>query len=389
MRIVALQQGLVGKTLAMPVHGDGGRLMLAKGMRLTPVLISSLLRHGYTRVAIDDRLLDDVLPDPFIREETRREAIRALDQTFRKVVAGSLANLRPVKDAVNLITADLQKEKGASIGLYSLSSYDEQTYTHSLNVCVLSIAVGQKLKLSAGALRQLGIGALLHDAGKMLIPHTILNKPSKLTEDEYALVKTHTTKGWEILSECYEVGPIAAHAALDHHEREDGSGYPRQRSGKGISVVGKITAVADVYEAMTSDRPQRKAILPEIVHSYLSGAKGSLFASEAVDALLSTVALYPAGTILSFWGGYVGVVTKQDRRSTSRPRVRIMRGPEICEPVDVSLFDRPGLVVDAVLDDYPTGRGNYGTPSQWPETPPSAFATSENVLTAKSKSALS
>lgn len=366
MRVVAIHHNLVGQRLAMPVHGDGGRLMLAKGVRLNASLIAALKRHGFTRVAVDDPLLDDVEPDFAIQEETRQHAVRVLENATGRILSGAQTDLRAVKQAVDLIIADLRANSRASIGLYSLSSFDQETYHHSLNVCILSISIGQELGWSLSDLRLLGTGALLHDIGKLLIPKQIINKPGKLTPEEYGLIKTHTTKGWDLLSKCYDIGAVAAHAALDHHERLDGSGYPRQVMGNQISDIGRITAVTDVYEAMTSDRPQRKAILPDIVQSYLRQESSVTFDAQAVDALFKKVALYPAGTIVSLWGGFIAVVTKQDPRSNARPYVRIVSGPGIRRATDIALYEKPELTINAILDDYPTGAGRLyvETPEQ-------------------------
>ncbi len=353
MRVVALQDRVAGETLAMPVHGDGGKLMLAVGMRLTAALINVLRKRGYTRVAIQDEVLDDIETDESLQEETRQLTIRVMDTVTGNVLRGNHGDLRPIRNAVEAIIADLRDNPRACIGLYSLCSFDEETYTHSINVCVLSISTAQMLGWQSTDLRQVGIGALMHDIGKVLIPKHVLNKPALLTDDEYTLVKTHTQKGWELLQSAYDVGAITAHAALDHHERLDGTGYPRQVKGDNISEIGRIAAVADVYEAMTSDRPQRRAVLPEAVYTFMMEKRGILFDGDIVEALFKRVALYPAGTILSLWGGYVAVVVRQDPRSNVRPIVRIVSGPGIMKPTDIPLYDRPELTVNLILDDYP------------------------------------
>jgi putative nucleotidyltransferase with HDIG domain len=353
VRVVALRDRVAGETLAMPVHGDGGRLMLARGMSLTPTLIQALQKRGYTRVAIEDVLLRDVEADETIQEETRELTIRVLDTVTSNVLRGTPGDLRPIRNAVEAIIADLRDNPKACIGLYSLCSFDEETYTHSTNVCVLSLSAAQVMGWLPGDLRQVGLGALLHDIGKVLIPKQILNKPALLTDDEYSLVKTHTEKGWELLQGCYDVGAVTAHAALDHHERLDGSGYPREVKGDNISEIGRIAAVADVYEAMTADRPQRRAVLPEAVHAFMMEKRGTLFDGDIVEAMFTRVALYPTGTILSLWGGYVAVVIRQDPRSNSRPFVRIVSGPGILKATDIPLYERPELTVNLILDDYP------------------------------------
>lgn len=353
MRVVALQDKLAGESLAMPVHGDGGRLMLAKGMKLTQPLIVALRKRGYTRVALDDNLTDDVEIDESIQEETRQMTISVMDTATKNILRGTQGDLKPIRHAIEAIIADLKDNPKYCVGLYSLCAFDEETYTHSINVCVLSVSAASVLGWSITDLRNVGLGALLHDVGKVLIPKHIINKPALLTDEEYSLVKTHSMKGFELLQSCYAIGPIVAHAALDHHERLDGSGYPRQIKGDNISELGRIVAVADVYEAMTADRPQRRAALPEAVQAFLMEKRGMLFDGDMVEAMFQKVALYPTGIILSLWGGYVGVVVKQDPRANHRPFVRIVSGPGIHRATDVSLYERPEMTVNLILDDYP------------------------------------
>ncbi|HHX28421.1 MAG: HD-GYP domain-containing protein [Bacillota bacterium] len=353
MRVVALHDKLAGESLAMPVHGDGGRLMLARGMKLTPVLIDVLRRRGYTRVALEDSLTDDMEIDESIQEETRQMTISVMDTVMKNIVRGTPGDVRPIKDAIDAIIADLRDNPKATIGLYSLCAFDEETYTHSINVCVLSLSAAGVLGWSVSQLKDLGLGALLHDVGKVLIPKHIINKPALLTDEEYDLVKTHSMKGFELLQQCYNIGPVIAHSALDHHERLDGSGYPRQVKGDSITDFGRMVAVADVYEAMTADRPQRRAVLPEAVQAFLMEKRGTLFDGDMVEAMFKRVALYPTGTILSLWGGYVGVVVKQDPRANHRPVVRIVSGPGIHRATDIALYERPEMTINMILDDYP------------------------------------
>jgi len=353
VRVVCLHENLEGAVLAIPVHGEGGRLMLSAGTKLTKRMILNLKSRGYTRVAIEDPLAKDIEPEEPLREETRLLVQKTLHESVAKLTSGKQPDLKAIRTAVEAMIWDLRNSSKACAGIYSLYSYDTNTYTHSVNVCTISLMIADELGWSMDSLRKLGVGALFHDIGKILIPIDILNKPGQLTDEEYGLVKTHPKKGWELLSDCYAVGPVAAHGALDHHERLDGSGYPRGIKGDQISDIGKITAVSDVYEAMTSDRPHRKAIFPEAVYKYMTQGKGTLFDANMVDTLFKKIALYPTGTIISLWGGYIALVVKQDPRSNFRPYVRIVGGPGITKPVDISLYERPDIKINLLLDDYP------------------------------------
>ncbi len=353
MRVVNLQDTLEGSYLALPIHGDGGKLMLGTGTRLTKRLIRVLNSRGYTKVAIRDPLTGDVEPDDAISLETRIQTEKALDKAVDKLLAGQTPDLRPIFDAVDAIIADLWSNSRKSSGIFSIRSYDQNTYTHSINVCILSVSMGECLRWPLQRLRELGASALLHDVGKILMPLDLLNKPGALTNEEYGLIKTHCEKGWELLSECFDSGGCMARSAMEHHERLNGSGYPKQLAGNDISDIGKITAVADVYDAMTTDRPHRKAIFPEAVYAHMTQARDVLFDSAMVNSLFSRVALYPTGTILSLWGGYIAIVTAQDPRSNFRPFARIAGGPGITKPIDVSLYSRPDIKINLLLDDYP------------------------------------
>lgn len=353
MRVASLKDTLEGSQLALPIHGDGGRLMLGAGTRLTKRLIRTLKSRGYTRVAVQDPLAGPIEPDDAVSFETRNQAEKALDGAVCRLMAGQTPDLKVLTDAVDAIVDDLRENSRICMGVYSVRSYDQNTYTHSVNVCILSLSIADHLGWPLAKLRVLGIGALLHDIGKILMPVQILNKPGALTDQEYDLVKTHAQKGWKLLSGCFDAGFDASRVALEHHERLDGSGYPKNLEGPQISDLGKITAVADVYDAMTTDRPHRKAIFPEAVYAHMSQGKDVLFDGVLVDSLFSRVALYPTGTILSLWGGYIAVVTRQDPRSNFRPFARIVGGPGVTKPVDISLYSRPDIKINLLLDDYP------------------------------------
>ena len=299
MRIVDLHDRLIGAYLAMPIHGDGGKLMLGAGTRLTRSLIKTLRARGYTKVVVKKSLMPDSVPDHPISLPDTSQTETALEEAANRLLAGRSPDLKRVLEAVDAIIANLWANSGMSSGIVSIQSYDGNTYTHSINVCILSISIGHCLGWRLEDLRELGTAALLHDIGKILIPLDLLNKAGPLTAEEHGLMRTHCEKGWKLLSECFNTG-VYCSRSLEHHGRLDGSGYPKGLTENMISDIGKITAVADVYDAMTRHRPHRKAIFPETLQPH-GTTQGVLFDSAAVDALLSKVALYPTGTLLSLW----------------------------------------------------------------------------------------
>lgn len=195
---------------------------------------------------------------------------------------------------------------------------------------------------------------MLHDVGKIKVPKETLDKPGSLTSDEFERVKLCTTQGYHIISRSGEFSYLAAHAALEHHERLDGSGYPRRLRGDKILEIGRIVAVADVFCAMTSDRPYRPKVLPRQAIRYLMAARGK-FDQRFVRRLALRVAAFPNGTFLRLSTGELAVVVRQDRRDSERPVVRLLADARNrpVEPRELALADAPGVEVALVLDSIP------------------------------------
>ncbi|MEW6399275.1 MAG: HD-GYP domain-containing protein [Bacillota bacterium] len=235
-----------------------------------------------------------------------------------------------------------------------MRSYHDYTFVHSVDVAVVSIVIGLASGYDRPRLRELGAGALLHDVGKVKIPTEILDKRESLTTQEFERVKLHTTLGYQIISQSREFSYVSAHAALEHHERLDGSGYPRRLRGDKIHEIGKIVAVADVFCAMTSDRVYRRKVPPQEGIRHMRAA-ASKFDQRFVRRLALRVAAFPNGTFVRLSTGEFAVVVRQDPRNSERPVVRLLAdaGNRPVEQVEVALADTPELDVALVLDDMP------------------------------------
>lgn len=187
-------------------------------------------------------------------------------------------------------------------------------------------------------MESLGVGALLHDIGKILIPSHILNKPTQLSDEEFELVKAHTEYGFDILRRQDQFPSVVAHCAYQHHERIDGSGYPRQLKGNEIHQFGKIIGIADVFDAMTSNRVYRDAMLPHDAMEVLYGGAAIKFDKNMVEQFKKTIALYPNGITVSLSDGRKGIVIRQHPHLFHRPVIRIVEedGQEVA-PYDIDL----------------------------------------------------
>lgn len=227
---------------------------------------------------------------------------------------------------VNNMVDSIFRNQDALVSLTRLKSYDDYTFQHCLNVSVLTVALGRNLGLVKDELRRLGVGAVLHDIGKMQIPEAILNKPGRYTDEEFAIMKQHTLKGASILMSAADVEKESAAVALNHHERYSGKGYPRGLIGMGIGKYGLISAIVDVYDAITSDRVYHKGLpsYQAIQKIYEWGATD--FYPVYVQKFIQSLGVYPIGTVAELDTGELGVVYNQNHNDLLHPWVRVIRG---------------------------------------------------------------
>lgn len=292
-------------------------------------------------------------PDPygeFKKELAEAETIR---QDAEQVVRDFLQNARSGKridsdkilEMVDRMVDSVIRNQDALTSLARLKSFDDYTFAHSVNVCILSLAVGRHMGLEKDGLDQLGLGAILHDIGKMLVPGDLLNKPGRLSEGEFMVMKKHTELGKEILAGMKCVGETAIRVVLEHHERFDGSGYHMRLAGGGIHLYARIAGVADVYDAMTSTRVYQKGMRPEDALKRLYHSRGSLFDPELVERLIKCLGVYPIGTCVELNTGEAALVKMINHSYPLQPRVLLIsdrEGIPFPEPVEADLKEDSG-----------------------------------------------
>lgn len=353
MRRIRVKELKTGMIVARTITDSDGRILLRAGIQLSESFIERLHELGLHSIYIRDEL-DGIEISDVISEETRLETIRVVKQNFHALEDQHKLNIRAVKSMVDQIIDELLADQNVLVNLSDIRSFDDYTFGHSVNVCILSVMTAITMGYHDLKLKELGVGALLHDVGKIRISKDILNKPGDLTREEFGEVKRHTEYGFEILRQHPDVSLLSAHIAFQHHERWDGNGYPRGLAREDIHDYARIVAVSDVYDALLADRPYRMAYTVNQSLTILRRMAGIYLDPQCVEALIANIAVYPIGSVVELSTGEIGVVVDVNRETPTRPVVRLVfdrnaRRLQKPHEVDLSKFSTV-LVVKALTE---------------------------------------
>lgn len=332
MLLLPLQLCKPGMLLGKPIYSDDGLILLGERKELTDSILRRLEQFGIQHLYIEDDRTEDLETKDVVSAETRARAVAEVRTQFRMLMGDSLKKRsingmqlgKAFKSVVDSILDDITSCQDAMAMLVNIHASDHYLFQHSVNVCIYSSILGQAYGYSRNELFTLGLGALLHDIGKTQLPQDVLLKPSKLTDEEFEVIKSHTTVGFKMLKDEPNVPLLAAHIALQHHERVNGSGYPRGISGPDIHEYARWVGLADSYDAMTTNRVYKGPKLPHVAMEDLYAGAGELYDKTMVELFRNKIAIYPIGMLLSLTTGETGVVVDVNAHSPQRPVIRVL-----------------------------------------------------------------
>ncbi|MDL2224949.1 HD-GYP domain-containing protein [Eubacteriales bacterium OttesenSCG-928-M02] len=356
MRFVPANCLKPGQMLGINLTVDRNRVLLRRGVPLTMSLILKIQRLGFQGVYIDDDLSKDLMVVNVINDELKHKAKKELRSLFVTVESDNhrkvSTQIDVLQDVVENIVDEILRNRSMMVNVIDIRAYDEYTFSHSINVAVLSVLLGTVLGLRRSQLNDLAMGALVHDIGKVFIDKRIINKASKLTEEEYEKVMLHSQAGFNYIASNQHISDDAKHVVLSHHEKFDGHGYPGGMKAEEIPLYSRIVCAADVYDALVSDRPYRQALLPSDAIEYVMSGYNTMFDPQVVDAFIKKVAPYPVGTCVKLSTGDSAIVVENFETACLRPRVRLIaNGENTNEYVDLAHdFNALNVTIDGIVN---------------------------------------
>jgi HD-GYP domain-containing protein (c-di-GMP phosphodiesterase class II) len=340
MKLVDIETVEPGQTLGKTIFSANGTVLLSIGVQLTVYMISTLKRLGVTTIYIDDPQFRDITPDEVLSDETKQTVINQMSETFEAARSGKEFSTKAISQTVDHLLEDVMRNASVMVQLSDIRTADNAKFVHAMNVCILSTLIGVNMGLNMIQLKELSIGALLHDIGKLNAPEVGEGKSH------------HTWRGFELLKSKREYSLLIAHVAFQHHEAVDGTGEPRRVTGEEIHLYAKIVAVANTFDNLLSPLQGGRALLPHEACEQLNALSGTKLDHEILIQFMKIVSIYPNGISVRLSNRKIGVVVGQHRGLPGRPVVRIIHreDEDTVEAKEIDLAQHPTLFIDAVLN---------------------------------------
>lgn len=328
MRLVSIDHINGIEVLAQPLFDLDGRKLLNAGVSLRPAIVQKLFEKGISSVYIDDELSEGIEVDGLLCEETKTRAKLIVREEMQRLSQQKEINYSNLSGVVNSILDEILSRRIDIVNVKDIRMQDEQTFAHSVNVCVMAIALATKLSLPISKVKSIAMGALMHDLGKALLPSTLLNKSDNFTESELAEIKKHPVLGYNMVKDNKEASATTKISILMHHEHFNGGGYPMKLLGDKIHYSARILTICNEFDAAINDRQNKNVLQTTDAVEYLIGASGHVFDKSMVDEFIKIVPVYNEGSIVLLSNGTIAIVVKNNPVSLTRPVVRVFYNPK-------------------------------------------------------------
>ncbi len=334
MRRVGINDVQPGMVLAKTIFSPNGNVLLSAGAELNPSYVKKLQSLGYSAVMVRESYCSGLTYPEIVSEKARNEGIATLRHIFEEVGKYKKIDTGTVKSLVGILMDEILHNRRVLFELPDIRSYDGYIYGHSVNVCIMALKMGLMLDYNELQLRDLGVGAILHDIGTVFVDRTVIDKPGRLTPAEFEKVKHHSMEGFNLLREQKDINLLSAHVAFQHHERVDGNGYPRLLRSGDICEFARIVSIADMFDALLSDRRYRRAYRYHDAVELVRKEIGRKCDPETAELFFRNIALYPVGSLVELNTGEVGLVVSNTYPDHARPVIMVVadRQKQAAEP---------------------------------------------------------
>lgn len=343
MRVVSVSSLKGDEILGKQIFDESGRVLLNAGVELTPFYIERIKQLGILSVYIDDDISKNVIIEESISDKTRQMSKHAVKQMIEVYCREGKTDNSSIMNSVNSVIDDILSNKNVLINVAEISSSDNNIYSHSVNVCVLSTIIGTHMGYSMSKLRDIATGAMLHDIGriKMLNDKKVLAEHNNKEELDKYIELMHPKVGYDFLGEQHVWNAYVKVAALMHHERCDGSGYPLKLKGEEINQIAKIVSICDVFDNLISGRGSEESKTVYEAIEYLVGMSNIYFDEEMVRKFTMNIAAFPTGSGVVLSSNEKGLVIKQNNSMPMRPVIKVIydkAGNMLSNPYEVDLL---------------------------------------------------
>lgn len=337
MRVIQTDNLKLGDVIGRAIYSDNGNMLLGKGTVLTAGLIKRIKDNHIGYLYIEDEMSEGIEPKGIVDDETMLKSIKTIKETMKAVAKMSsnskfrgkipLKHYLAVESVVNALLKALEENKDALYTVTELMGTDMYTYKHSVNVAILSILISQGLGYNYETVKNIAMGGLLHDIGKVRVSPEILNKPEELSEEEFEEMMKHPEYGYEMVKEDKVLSAITKGIIKGHHEKRDGTGYMKGLTEKEIPEYVGIITICDMYDAMTTDRCYRERMPIHEALEILMAESVYKINPTMYKLLVDNICLYPVGGMVKLSDGREGIIMEYRRVNPTRPKLRLSEPP--------------------------------------------------------------